>query len=124
MHDQVENDKLEIEQRIRIPLPPPLPGPGPIPISPFRRQEGSDTDSTNPVDGKRRKWLGFLLLRKHSRIMLDMNWIVELLGCFTPVGFHLTLQETHTIVIPMHMLLPIAFRLIFLLDIMPVFELT
>ena len=55
MHDQVENDKLEREQRSRIPLPPPLPGRGLIPISPFWRQEGSDTDSTNPVDGKRRK---------------------------------------------------------------------
>ena len=53
MHDQVENDKLEREQRSRIPLPPPLPSRGPIPISPFRRQEGSD--STNPVNGKRRK---------------------------------------------------------------------
>ena len=39
-----------------------------------------------------------------------MKWIVELLGCFTPVGFHLTLQGTHIIVIPMHMLLPIAFQ--------------
>ena len=37
MHDQVENDKLEREERSRIPLPPPLPGRGPIPISPFRR---------------------------------------------------------------------------------------
>ena len=55
MHDQVENDKLEREQRSRIPLPPPLSSRGPIPISPFRRQEGSDTDSTNLVDGKRRK---------------------------------------------------------------------
>ena len=55
MHDQVENDKLEREQRSRIPLPPPLPGRGLIPISPFWRQEGSDTNSTNPVDGKRRK---------------------------------------------------------------------
>ncbi|KAK9993905.1 hypothetical protein SO802_023608 [Lithocarpus litseifolius] len=53
MHDQVENDKLERERRSRIPLPPPPPGRGPIPISPFRRQERSD--STNPVDGKRRK---------------------------------------------------------------------
>ena len=35
MHDQVENDKLEREQRSRIPLPPPLLGRGPIPISPF-----------------------------------------------------------------------------------------
>ena len=55
MHDQVENDKLEREERSQIPLPPPVPGCGPIPISPFRIQEGSDTDSTNPVDGKRRK---------------------------------------------------------------------
>ena len=37
MHDQVENDKLEREQRSRFPLPPPLPSRGPIPISPFRR---------------------------------------------------------------------------------------
>ena len=37
MHDQVENDKLEREERSRIPLPPPLPGREPIPISPFRR---------------------------------------------------------------------------------------
>ena len=58
MHDQVENDKLEREERSRIPLPPLLPGHGPIPISPFRRQEGSDIDSTNPVDGKRRKVVG------------------------------------------------------------------
>ncbi|KAK9992399.1 hypothetical protein SO802_027384 [Lithocarpus litseifolius] len=50
MHDQVENDKLEGERRNQIPLPP---GYGPIPISPFRRQEGSD--STNLVNGKRRK---------------------------------------------------------------------
>ena len=46
MHDQVENDKLEREQERRH---------RPIPISPFRRQERSDTDSTNLVDGKRRK---------------------------------------------------------------------
>ena len=36
-----------------IPTSPPPPGRGPIPISPFRRQEGSD--STNLIDGKRRK---------------------------------------------------------------------
>ena len=53
MHDQVENDKLEKEQGSEIPLPPPPSGCGPILISPFWRQEGSD--STNPVDGKRRK---------------------------------------------------------------------
>ena len=53
MHDRVENDKLERERRSQIPLPPPPPSRGPIPISPFRRQEGSD--STNPVDGKRKK---------------------------------------------------------------------
>ena len=53
MHDRVENDKLERERRSQIPLPPPPPSRGPIPISPFRRHEGSD--STNPVDGKRRK---------------------------------------------------------------------
>nr|XP_023920608.1 uncharacterized protein LOC112032107 [Quercus suber] len=54
MHDQVENDKKEREQRRQIPLPPPPPGRGPaIPISLFQKQEGSD--STNPVDGKRRK---------------------------------------------------------------------
>ena len=51
--------------------------------------------------------------------MLDMNWIVELLGYFTPMGFRLTLQEIHIIVVPMHMLLPIAFRVMFLLDTMP-----
>ncbi|XP_030963925.1 uncharacterized protein LOC115985096 [Quercus lobata] len=55
MHDQVKNNKLEKEQRSQIPLPLPPPGRG-IPISPFRRQEGSDsTHSTNPVDAKRRK---------------------------------------------------------------------
>ena len=55
MHDQVETNKLEQEQRSQIPLPPPPPGRG-IPISPFRRQEGSDSShSTNPVDAKRRK---------------------------------------------------------------------
>ena len=55
MHDQVENNKLEKEQRSQIPLPPPPPGRG-IPISPFRRQERSDSNhSTNPVDAKRRK---------------------------------------------------------------------
>ena len=64
MHDQVENDKLEREQRSRIPLPAPLPGCGPIPISPFRRQEGSDTDSTNLVDGKRRKVAGISPIEK------------------------------------------------------------
>ena len=53
MHDQVENDKLEKEWGSEIPLPPPPSGCGPIFISPFWRQEGSD--STNPVDGKRRK---------------------------------------------------------------------
>ncbi|XP_075636959.1 uncharacterized protein LOC142609259 [Castanea sativa] len=53
MHDQVENDKLERERRSKISLPPPPPGRGPIPISPFRRHERSD--STNPIDGKRRK---------------------------------------------------------------------
>ena len=47
-----------------------------------------------------------------------MNWIVELVGCFTPVGFRLTLQETHIIVVLIHMLLPIAFRVMFLLDTM------
>ena len=52
MHDQVENDKLERERRSQIPLPPPPPGHG-IPISPCWRQE--ESDSTNPVDGKRRK---------------------------------------------------------------------
>ncbi|XP_030936466.1 uncharacterized protein LOC115961669 [Quercus lobata] len=62
MHDQVEKDKLESEQRSRIPLPPPIPGRGPIPISPFRRQEGSD--STNPVDGKRRKVAGISPIEK------------------------------------------------------------
>uniref|UniRef100_A0A7N2KWX4 DUF659 domain-containing protein n=1 Tax=Quercus lobata TaxID=97700 RepID=A0A7N2KWX4_QUELO len=62
MHDQVEKDKLESEQRSRIPLPPPIPGRGPIPISLFRRQEGSD--STNPVDGKRRKVAGFSPIEK------------------------------------------------------------
>ena len=51
--------------------------------------------------------------------MLDMNWIVELLGFFTPMGFGLTLQGTHIIVVPIHMLLPIAFRVMFLLDTMP-----
>ena len=64
MHDQIENDKLEREERGRIPLPPPLPGRGPILISPFRRQEGSDTDSTNPVDGKRRKVAGISPIEK------------------------------------------------------------
>ncbi|XP_030933900.1 uncharacterized protein LOC115959595 [Quercus lobata] len=55
MHDQVEANKLEQEQRSHIPLPPPPPGRG-IPISPFRRQEGSDSShSTNLVDAKRRK---------------------------------------------------------------------
>nr|XP_023873559.1 uncharacterized protein LOC111986170 [Quercus suber] len=53
MHDQVENDKRERERRSEIPLPPPPPGHGLAPISPFRRQERSD--STNPVDSKRRK---------------------------------------------------------------------
>ena len=57
--------------------------------------------------------------REHSRIMLDMNWIVELLGCFTLVDFRLTLQEIDIIVVPMHMLPPIAFRVMFLLDTMP-----
>ena len=57
--------------------------------------------------------------REHSKIMLDMNWIVELLGFFTPMGFGLTLQGTHIIVVPIHMLLPIVFRVMFLLDTMP-----
>ena len=35
MHDQVENNELEREERSRIPLPPPLLGRGLIPISPF-----------------------------------------------------------------------------------------
>ena len=64
MHDQVENDKLEREHRSRIPLPPPIPSRGPIPISSFRRQEGSDTNSTNPIDGKRRKVTGISLIKK------------------------------------------------------------
>jgi len=63
MHDQVETNKLEQEQRSQIPLPPPPPGRG-IPISPFRRQEGSDIDSTNPVDGKRRKVAGISPIEK------------------------------------------------------------
>ncbi|KAK4592402.1 hypothetical protein RGQ29_016798 [Quercus rubra] len=55
MHDQVETNKLEQEQRSQILLPPPPPGRG-IPISPFRRQEESDSShSTNSVDAKRRK---------------------------------------------------------------------
>ena len=53
MHDQIENDKLEREQRSQIPLPPPPPSRGPIPIPSFQRQEMSD--STNSIDGKRRK---------------------------------------------------------------------
>ncbi|KAL4653424.1 hypothetical protein ACB092_01G302200 [Castanea dentata] len=53
MYDKVENDKLERERKSQIPLPPPPPGRGPIPISQFRRHERSD--STNPIDGKRRK---------------------------------------------------------------------
>ena len=64
MDDQVENDKLEKEQRSRIPLSPPLLGRGPIPISPFQRQEGSDTDSTNLVDSKRRKVTGISPIEK------------------------------------------------------------
>ena len=48
-----------------------------------------------------------------------MNWIVELVGYFTPVCFHFTLQGTCIIVVSMHMLLPIAFRVMFLLDTMP-----
>ena len=64
MHNQVENDKLEREQRSRIPLPPPLPGHGPIPISPFRRQKGSDTDSINLIEGKRRKVTGISPIEK------------------------------------------------------------
>ena len=54
-----------------------------------------------------------------ERALLDMNWIVELLGCFTLVGFCLTLQGTHIIIVPIHMLLPISFRVMFLLDTMP-----
>ena len=38
---------------------------------------------------------------------------------FYTSGLHLTLQGTHIIVIPMHMLLSIAFRVMFLLDTMP-----
>ena len=57
--------------------------------------------------------------REHSKIMLDMNWIVELLGFFTSMSFGLTLQGTHIIVVPIHMLLPIVFRVMFLLDTMP-----
>ncbi|XP_075665579.1 uncharacterized protein LOC142635278 [Castanea sativa] len=53
IYDKVENDKLEREWRSQIPLPPPPPGRGPIPISQFRRHERSD--STNLIDGKRRK---------------------------------------------------------------------
>ena len=53
MHDKVENDKRERERRSEIPLPPPPPGRGLAPISPFRRQEGSD--STNPVDSSKRR---------------------------------------------------------------------
>ena len=71
MHDQVENDKLEREQRSRIPLPPPLLGRGPIPISPFRRQEGSD--STNLVDGKRRKVTMNSTLEKAFRIIFLLD---------------------------------------------------
>ena len=62
MHNQVKNDKLKKEQRSRIPLPPPLPSRGPIPISPFQRQEGSD--STNSVDDKRRKVTGISPIEK------------------------------------------------------------
>ena len=61
MYDQVKNDKLERERKSQIPLPPPPPG-HEIPISPFRRQEGSD--STNPIDGKRRKMTVNSILEK------------------------------------------------------------
>ena len=37
MHDQIENDKLEREQRSQIPFPPPPSGHRPIPISLFWR---------------------------------------------------------------------------------------
>ena len=47
-----------------------------------------------------------------------MNWIVELVGYFIPVDFRLTLQGTHIIKVPIHMLLPIAFRVMFLMDTM------
>ena len=41
------------------------------------------------------------------------------LGCFISVGFYFTLQGTQIIVIPMRLLLPITFRVMFLLDTMP-----
>ena len=37
---------------------------------------------------------------------------------FYTVGFRLTLQGIHIIVVPIHMLLPITFRVMFLLDTM------
>ena len=52
-HDQIENNKLKREQKSQILLPPPPTGHGPIPIPSFQRKERSD--STNPIDGKRRK---------------------------------------------------------------------
>ena len=101
-----------------MPLPSPIPGREPIPISPFRRQEGSDTDSTNPVDGKRRKVTRISPIEKafQNNARHELDSIIA--GCFTSVDFHLTLQGTHIIVIPMHMLLLIAFQVMFPLDTM------
>ena len=116
MHDQVKNDKLEREERSRISLPPPLPGRGPIPISPFRRQEGSDTDNTNLVDGKRRKVAKISPIEKtfqnNARHELDSR-IVRM---FYINGLPFNFIRNHIIVIPMHMLLLIAFQVMFLLD--------
>ncbi|KAK9987745.1 hypothetical protein SO802_027984 [Lithocarpus litseifolius] len=74
MHDQIENDKLERAQRSRIPLPPPPPGRGPIGLIPsFQRQE--ESDSTNPVDGKRRKVIAISTIERafqnNARYELD-----------------------------------------------------
>ena len=118
MHDQVENDKLKREERSRILLPPPLPGRGSIPISPFRRQERSDTDNTNPVYGKRRKVAKISPIEKafqnNARHELDSR-IVRM---FYIDGLPFNFTRNHIIVIPMHMLLLIAFQVMFLLDTM------
>ena len=97
-------------------ITPPPPSHGPIPIPSFRRQERSD--STNPVDGKGRKMTVNSPLERpfqnNARHELDSR-IVRM---FYTVGFRLTLQGIHIIVVPIHMLLPITFRVMFLLDTM------
>ena len=115
MYNYVKNDNLEREHISWIPLLPHLS------LGLFSHFRGRKWVIIQMqwlmVRGGR--WLRILLWREHSKIVLELNWTIELLGCFILVGLHFTLQETQIIIIPTHILLPITFRVMFLQDITP-----